>query len=69
MNIAQNQLLSLKKMLESNNPKYKNKKGFAQIVKDKKIIDIAGLEVGDIFEAQSDEYIVRAKVLDKEKIL
>ena len=68
MNIAQNQLLSLKKMLESNNPKYKNKKGFAQIVKDKKIIDIAALEVGDIFEAQSDEYIVRAKVLNKEKI-
>jgi exodeoxyribonuclease VII large subunit len=69
LNIAQNQLIALEKMLESNNPKYKNKKGFAQIVKEKKVIDLASLEVNDIFEAQSDEYIVSAKVLQKEKIL
>ncbi|WP_297439832.1 exodeoxyribonuclease VII large subunit [Sulfurimonas sp.] len=68
VNIAQNQLLSLQKMLESNNPKYKNKKGFAQIVKDKKVVDLSSLEVDDIFQAQSDKYIINAKVLKKETI-
>jgi len=68
LSIAQNQLLNLQKMLESNNPKYKNKKGFAQIVKDSQVVDISSLHVDDIFQAQSDEYIINAKVLDKEKI-
>ena len=68
LNIAQNQLLNLQKMLESNNPKYKNKKGFAQIVKDSQVVDLSSLKVDDIFEAQSDKYIVSAKVLKKEKI-
>ena len=66
--LAQQQLLSLKKMLESNNPKNKNKKGFAQIVKASKVVALSSLEVDDIFEAQSDAFIVRAKVLQKEKI-
>ena len=68
LNIAQNQLLNLQKMLESNNPKYKNKKGFAQIVKDSQVVDLSSLNVDDVFEAQSDEYIISAKVLKKEKI-
>jgi len=68
LNIAQNQLLNLQKMLESNNPKYKNKKGFAQIVKDSQVVDLSSLKINDVFEAQSDEYIVSAKVLKKEKI-
>ncbi|QOP43142.1 exodeoxyribonuclease VII large subunit [Sulfurimonas sediminis] len=68
LNIAQNQLLNLQKMLESNNPKYKNKKGFAQIVKDSQVVDLSSLKVDDVFEAQSDTYIVSAKVLKKEKI-
>ncbi len=68
VNIAQNQLLSLHKMLESNNPKYKNKKGFAQIVKDNKVVDLSSLEVDDIFQAQSDKYIINAKVLKRENI-
>ncbi len=68
INIAQHQLLNLQKMLESNNPKYKNKKGFAQIVKDSKVIDLSSLEPDDIFQAQSDEFIVSAKVLKKEQI-
>jgi len=66
--LAQHQLLSLKKMLESNNPKNKNKKGFAQIVKASKVVALSSLEVDDIFEAQSDAFIVRAKVLQKEKM-
>ena len=68
LNIAQNQLLNLQKMLESNNPKYKNKKGFAQIVKNSQVVDLSSLNVDDTFQAQSDEYIVSAKVLNKEKI-
>ena len=68
LNIAQNQLLNLQKMLESNNPKYKNKKGFAQIVKDLHVVDLSSLNIDDIFEAQSDEYKISAKVLKKEKI-
>jgi len=69
VNIVQNQLFSLEKMLESNNPKYKNKKGFAQIVRNMKVVDLEYLQVDDTFEAQSDKYIVSAKVLKKEKIL
>jgi len=68
LNIAQHQLLNLQKMLESNNPKYKNKKGFAQIVKNSQVVDVADLAVNDVFEAQSDAFIITAKVLKKEKI-
>ena len=68
VNIVQNQLLNLQKMLESNNPKYKNKKGFAQIVKDSQVVVLSSLKVDDVFEAQSDEYIISAKVLKKENI-
>ena len=67
--MAQNQLLNLQKILESNNPQYKNKKGFAQIVKQAEIVDIATLEIDDVFEAQTNEYKVSAKVLKKEKII
>ena len=68
IHMAQNQLNSLQKMLESNNPQYKSKKGFAQIVKGSEMVDIAALEIGDIFEAQTNEYKVSAKVLKKEKL-
>ena len=67
-NIAQHQLLNLQKMLESNNPKYKNKKDFAQIVKNAQVVDVADLAINDVFEAQTDAYIITAKVIKKEKI-
>jgi len=69
MNLAQNQLTSLQKMLESNHPKLKTKKGFAQISQNSHVVDIDTLKVDDIFEAQSQEYSIVAKVLKKEKIL
>ncbi len=69
VNLAQNQLTSLQKMLESNHPKLKTKKGFAQISQNSHVVDIDTLNVDDIFEAQSREYTVVAKVLQKEKIL
>ena len=68
VNVAQNQLLNLQKMLESNNPKFKVKKGFAQLAKNHKVIDVASLKIDDTFELQSDSVVVSAKVLHKEKI-
>lgn len=68
LNVAQNQLLNLQKMLESNNPKFKTKKGFAQLSVNDKVIDISSLGIDDIFEVQSDEIILSAKVIKKENI-
>ncbi|MGE0739326.1 exodeoxyribonuclease VII large subunit [Sulfurimonas sp.] len=68
LNIAKNQVALLEKMIESNNPKLKSKKGFAQISKESKVVEISSLEVDEIFDLMSDEMIVRAKVLQKSKI-
>lgn len=65
IDIAQNQVITLQKMLESNHPKLKSKKGFAQISQDSKVIDISSLHVDDVFEAQSDRVCISAKVLKK----
>jgi exodeoxyribonuclease VII large subunit len=68
LNLAQNQLINLQKMLESNHPKFKTKKGFAQIIRNNQLIDVAQLEVGEQFEVQSESIVVEAKVLNKRKI-
>ncbi|QOP45280.1 exodeoxyribonuclease VII large subunit [Sulfurimonas paralvinellae] len=68
VNLAQNQLLHLRKMLESNHPKLKTKKGFAQIAKEGVVVDIADLKKDDIFEAQSEHVVIEAKVLQTRKI-
>ena len=67
LNYKQSQLNNLNKMLESNNPKLKTKRGFAQISKNKKVIDISELNINDSFEVQSDEIYISAKVTKKEK--
>jgi len=69
LNFAQNQLLHLKKMLESNHPKFKTKKGFAQLSLKSKVISVESLEINDLFEVQNDEVVVYAKVINKENIL
>ena len=66
INHNQSQLNNLNKMLESNNPKLKTKSGFAQISKNKKVIDISELSIDECFEVQSDEIYITAKVLNKE---
>ena len=66
---AQNQLSNLQKMLESNNPKLKTKTGFAQLSQNSVVIDISSLEVDEIFDIQSAEIVVSAKVIQKENIL
>jgi len=68
LNLAQNQVISLKKMLESNNPKLKTKKGFAQLSQNAKVIEISSLNIDDTFELQSDKIVVKAKVIQKENI-
>ena len=64
----QNQLLNLKKALELNNPKFKTKKGFAQLSYNSKVIDIKSLKVAQEFEIQSDSVVVSAKVINTKKI-
>ncbi len=66
INVVQNQVLNLLKMLESNNPKLKTKRGFAQISKNKKVVDISQLNINDNFELQSDEIYIHAVVTQKE---
>ncbi|MFA6138089.1 MAG: exodeoxyribonuclease VII large subunit [Sulfurimonas sp.] len=63
-----NQLLNFQKMLESNNPKFKSRSGFAQISKNSKVIELSSLNVDDIFDIQSAEINIRAKVLQKSNI-
>jgi len=66
INVSQNQVLNLQKMLESNNPKLKSKSGFAQISKNKKVIDISELKIDESFELQSDAVYLNAVVTHKE---
>ncbi len=68
INSKQNQLNNALKNLESNNPKYKSKSGYAQLSKDNKVIDIDELHVADEFELMSDKVVVKANVLKKEMI-
>jgi exodeoxyribonuclease VII large subunit len=65
LNLKQNQLLNLKKMVESNNPKFKTKKGFAQISQNSKTVELSSLREDDIFDLQSDRVSISAKVLTK----
>ncbi|WP_294963060.1 exodeoxyribonuclease VII large subunit [Sulfurimonas sp.] len=69
LNVAQNQVINLQKMIESNHPKFKSKKGFAQISQDSRVINISSLNVGDEFMVQSDEVNISAKVIKKENIV
>ncbi len=68
LNRYKDQVLNLQKMLESNHPKLKRKKGFAQISQVNKVIELSSLSVDEEFEAQSDEVVISAKVLQKREI-
>ena len=49
---------------ESQHPKHKNKRGFAQVTRDRKVVDLDELCVGDEFEAMNDHRSVRSKVVE-----
>ncbi|MDA7818035.1 exodeoxyribonuclease VII large subunit [Sulfurimonas sp.] len=68
VNMAKNQIKSLENMFESNHPKLKTKRGFAQLSKDSSVIDISSLHVDDVFEVQSDEVSISAKVIQVTEI-
>ncbi len=68
LHIAQTQVLNLQKLLESNNPKFKSKTGFAQLSQNAKVIDISSLMLGEEFDVQSDKVLISAKVINKVKI-
>lgn len=53
---------------ESQHPKHKNKRGFAQITRDGKVIDLESLGVGDEYVAMNDKTVITSKVVKKEKI-
>lgn len=58
----QNSLTTLTQALQAQDPKQKSKKGFAQIAKNGKVLDLAELKVGDSFEAMDASRSVTAKV-------
>ena len=68
MKSAQNQVLNLRKMLESSHPKFRVKKGFVQLSQNSSVIDISTLKRDDEFNIMSDEVNISAKVIKKEKI-
>jgi exodeoxyribonuclease VII large subunit len=48
---------------EAQHPKHKNKRGFAQITREGKVIDLESLGVGEYFEAMSDTVVVTSEVV------
>lgn len=62
------ELEMIKNSLLSQNPKNKSARGYAQITKGKKVIELNELNVDDIFLAINDKYKITSKVLEKELI-
>lgn len=62
INSSQNSLNLLKNSYELSNPKNKEKKGFVQLSKDEKIIDLDEVKVNDIISLQTPNYIAFAKI-------
>ena len=65
---ATNQLQNIQKMLEINNPKLKTKKGFVQISKNNKVIDVNNLKINDTFDIVNNKVKISALALSKENI-
>jgi exodeoxyribonuclease VII large subunit len=53
----------LYEVFESQHPKHKNKRGFVQVTRDSKVVDLDELCIGDEFEAMNDHRSVRSKVV------
>ena len=62
------ELQETKNMLESNHPKIKQKKGYAQISLNSNVIDLEKLKKDDEFTLMNEQVVVYAKVLKKQKI-
>lgn len=57
-------LSQLMEAYEAQHPKHKNKRGFAQITRDGKVIDLDELSVGDMYEAMNERRCVRSSVVE-----
>lgn len=57
-------VVQLMEAFESQHPKHKNKRGFAQITKLGKVIDLDELCAGDEYEAMNDHRSVRSQVIE-----
>jgi exodeoxyribonuclease VII large subunit len=58
------EVLHVENAMKLQDPKLKNKRGFAQISKDEKVISLKNLHVEDTFEVMTDELVIKAKVLE-----
>jgi len=57
-----------KQMLDSNHPDKKIKQGFAQVTKEKRIVDLNQLEVNDLVTLETTNFLFETKILKKTKI-
>ncbi|MDD4854262.1 MAG: exodeoxyribonuclease VII large subunit [Sulfuricurvum sp.] len=61
----QNIISQMMQAYESQHPKHKNKRGFAQITRDGKVIDLDELSIGDEYVAMNDKTAITSKVVKK----
>ncbi len=66
LNQKEQTLQALIRAFESNNPAKRDKKGFAQIIKEGRKVALEELQEGDLFEAQSPKAKITARVQKKE---
>ncbi|MBD3823460.1 MAG: exodeoxyribonuclease VII large subunit [Epsilonproteobacteria bacterium] len=66
MNDKKSRLASLRTNLENNNPAFKEKKGFAQLSKEGRVVSLGELSQDDEFSAMSERVKITAKVISKE---
>lgn len=65
LNMYENKIENAKNMLHSNNPKFKLKKGYVQLSKNQKVIEMESLSKNDEFEIMDSSVKIKAKVLEK----
>jgi len=65
--LFQNSLDSLKSNYLLNHPEKKGKRGFVQILKDKKVISLEELKIGDTLELQTINVIANCKIINLSK--
>ncbi|GAB6073996.1 exodeoxyribonuclease VII large subunit [Nautilia lithotrophica] len=59
------ELINLKNAYETLNPKKREKKGFAEITKNGKRIDLKELKIGDVFDVSNADVLIKSKALER----
>ncbi|WP_456479603.1 exodeoxyribonuclease VII large subunit [Nautilia sp.] len=59
------ELTNLKNAYETLNPKKREKKGFAEITRNGKRIDLKELQIGDVFDVSNAEILIKSKALGR----